>query len=77
MIDIEVRDIIERELGVDRETLTDAATFEDLGCDSLDRVEIVMALEEHFSLEIPDDDAERLTTVKQVIDYVLRKTGKP
>ena len=66
-----VRDIIEKELGVEREKLTDTASFiEDLGADSLDIVELVMAFEEEFGVEIPDDAAEKITTVKDAIDYI-------
>ena len=66
-----VKDIIEKELGVEREKLTDDASFiEDLGADSLDIVELVMAFEEEFGVEIPDDAAEKITTVKDAIDYI-------
>jgi acyl carrier protein len=66
-----VKDIIVEELGVEREKLTETASFmEDLGADSLDTVELVMALEEEFETEIPDEDAEKITTVQQAIDYV-------
>ena len=66
-----VRDIIEKELGVEREKLTDDASFiEDLGADSLDIVELVMAFEEAFKIQIPDEDAEKITTVKQAVDYI-------
>ena len=73
MSDLEerVRDIIVEELGVEREKLTDDASFmEDLGADSLDTVELVMALEEGFGMEIPDEDAEKITTVKDAINYI-------
>ncbi len=66
-----VRDIIEKELGVEREKLTNEASFiEDLGADSLDIVELVMAFEEEFGVEIPDDAAEKIATVKDAIDYI-------
>jgi acyl carrier protein len=66
-----VKDIIVEELGVEREKLTDGASFmEDLGADSLDTVELVMALEEEFECEIPDEEAEKITSVQQAIDYV-------
>ena len=72
-----VKDIIVEELGVEREKLTDSASFmEDLGADSLDTVELVMALEEEFGTEIPDEDAEKITTVQQAIDYVTSKGAK-
>ena len=65
-----IKDIIEKELGVEREKLTPEASFiEDLGADSLDIVELVMALEDEFGIEIPDEDAEKITTVQNAIDY--------
>ena len=71
-----VRDIIEKELGVEREKLTDDASFiEDLGADSLDIVELVMAFEEEFGVEIPDDAAEKITTVRDAIDYIDQNKG--
>ena len=64
-----VKDIIEKELGVEREKLTNEASFiEDLGADSLDIVELVMAFEEEFGVELPDDAAEKISTVKDAID---------
>ena len=66
-----VKDIIIEKLGVAPESVTSDATFvEDLGADSLDTVELVMALEEEFNLEISDEEAEKLTTVQKVIDYI-------
>lgn len=66
-----VKSIIVEQLGVDEEEVTLYASFtDDLGADSLDIVELVMALEEEFGLEIPDDDAEKLSTVMYVIDYI-------
>ena len=66
-----VRDIIINELGVDAEKVTRTASFvEDLGADSLDTVELVMAFEEEFGMEIPDEDAEKLQTVGDAIDYI-------
>ena len=60
------------QLGVKEEEVTSEASFvEDLGADSLDTVELVMALEEEFETEIPDEDAEKITTVKEAIDYIL------
>jgi len=59
------------QLGVSEEEVTATASFvDDLGADSLDTVELVMALEEEFDCEIPDEDAEKITTVKQALDYV-------
>ena len=69
-----VKDIIEKELGVEREKLTPEASFiEDLGADSLDIVELVMAMEEEFGIEIPDEDAEKLKTVQDVCSYLQTK----
>lgn len=69
-----VRDIIVEQLGVNPEQVTPEASFvEDLGADSLDTVELVMAFEEAFGQEIPDEDAEKLTTVGAVIKYLKDK----
>ena len=66
-----VKKIIVDQLGVDAAEVTPEASFiEDLGADSLDTVELVMALEEEFETEIPDEEAEKITTVQQAIDYV-------
>jgi acyl carrier protein len=66
-----VRKIVVEQLGVKEEEVTPEASFvDDLGADSLDTVELVMALEEEFETEIPDEDAEKITTVKQAIDYI-------
>lgn len=73
MADIEqkVKDIIINELGVDADKVTAEASFvEDLGADSLDTVELVMAFEEEFGMEIPDEDAEKLQTVGDAISYI-------
>ena len=67
----QVKKIIVEQLGVDEEEVTPDASFvDDLGADSLDTVELVMAFEEEFGIEIPDEDAEKITTVQQAIDYV-------
>jgi acyl carrier protein len=69
-----VKDIIVEQLGVNPEQVTPEASFiEDLGADSLDTVELVMAFEEEFGAEIPDEDAEKLTTVGAVIKYLTEK----
>jgi acyl carrier protein len=69
-----VKDIIVEQLGVNPEQVTPEASFiEDLGADSLDTVELVMAFEEEFGAEIPDEDAEKLTTVGAVISYLKGK----
>ena len=70
-VEEKVRGIIVEQLGVDAEEVTPAASFvEDLGADSLDTVELVMAFEEEFDLEIPDEDAEKITKVSDAIDYI-------
>ncbi len=69
-----VKEIIIEKLGVDAEKVTEDASFvEDLGADSLDTVELVMDFEEEFDLEIPDEDAEKLTTVGAAIKYLQEK----
>ena len=69
-----VRDIIVEELGVERDKLADDATFmEDLGADSLDTVELVMAFEKEFDIDIPDEDAEQLRTVGDALKYLNDK----
>lgn len=69
-----VKEIIVEQLGVNPEQVTPEASFiEDLGADSLDTVELVMAFEEAFNAEIPDEDAEKLTTVGAVINYLKEK----
>ncbi|MBC46629.1 MAG: acyl carrier protein [Verrucomicrobiota bacterium] len=69
-----VKDIIVEQLGVDADQVKEDASFiEDLGADSLDTVELVMAFEEEFGAEIPDEDAEKLTSVGGVISYLKEK----
>ena len=78
MADIEakVKEIIINELGVDAEKVTPEASFvEDLGADSLDTVELVMAFEEEFGMEIPDEEAEKLRTVGDAISYISSNAG--
>ncbi len=71
-----VKDIIAEELGVEREKLTDESSFmDDLGADSLDQVELVMALEKEFEIDIPDEEAEKLRTVGDAMRYLNEKTG--
>jgi len=66
-----VRKIVIEQLGVDAGDVTLESSFvDDLGADSLDTVELVMALEEEFETEIPDEDAEKITTVQQAVDYI-------
>jgi len=70
-----IKEAIIDKLGVEESQITPEASFiDDLGADSLDTVELIMALEEEFDLEIPDEDAEGLTTVKAVVDYIEDKT---
>ncbi|MGY5453464.1 acyl carrier protein [Agarivorans sp. MS3-6] len=71
-IEERVKKIIIEQLGVSEDEVKNAASFvDDLGADSLDTVELVMALEEEFDTEIPDEEAEKITTVQAAIDYVL------
>ena len=70
-IETQVKEIIVDQLGVDPEKVTSSAKFiEDLGADSLDTVELVMAFEEKFSVEVPDEDAEKLKSVEDVVAYI-------
>ena len=70
-VEQKVKQIIVEELGVDEAEVTPTASFvDDLGADSLDTVELVMAFEEGFSIEIPDEDAEKIQTVKDAITYI-------
>ena len=72
-----VKSIIAEQLGVKPEEVTPEASFvDDLGADSLDTVELVMALEEEFGIEIPDEDAEKITTVGDAIKYIDEKSAK-
>jgi acyl carrier protein len=73
-IEDKVKEIIVEQLSVNPEQVTPEAKFiEDLGADSLDVVELVMAFEEHFSIEVPDEDAEKLTSVGDVLRYIEEK----
>lgn len=70
-IEERVRKIVVEQLGVKEEEVTPEASFvDDLGADSLDTVELVMALEEEFECEIPDEEAEKITTVQQAVEYI-------
>ncbi|HEV7365345.1 MAG TPA: acyl carrier protein [Chloroflexota bacterium] len=76
-VEEKVKDIIVEELGVEREKLTSDASFmEDLGADSLDTVELVMAFEKEFDIDIPDEEAEKLRTVGDAMSYLHEKIGK-
>lgn len=71
MVFEKVKEIIVEQLGVEEEDVTLESSFiDDLGADSLDIVELIMALEEEFDLEIPDEDAEKITLVGDVVDYI-------
>ena len=73
-VDEKVKQIVTEQLGVDQGEVTTSASFvDDLGADSLDRVELVMAFEEAFDIEIPDEDAEKLRTVQDAIDYIAKQ----
>ncbi len=72
-----VKEIIVDQLGVDANEVTDEASFiDDLGADSLDTVELIMAFEEEFDIEIPDDEAEKLTTVGKALEYLEKKLAE-
>jgi acyl carrier protein len=74
-IEEQVKNIVAEQLGVKEDEVTNAASFvDDLGADSLDTVELVMALEEEFETEIPDEEAEKITTVQQAIDYITKRS---
>ena len=73
----QVKKIIVEQLGVDEDEVTQDASFvDDLGAYSLDTVELVMAFEEEFSIEIPDDDAEKITRVKDAVEYIEKHAKK-
>lgn len=75
-VEKKIKEIIMNQLDLDEKEITPEAAFiDDLGADSLDVVEIVMAMEEAFDLEIPDEDVENITIVQDVIDYIKKKTG--
>jgi acyl carrier protein len=74
MIEEKVKEIISKQLGVNAtEVVPEASFVEDLGADSLDTVELVMAFEEAFGIEIPDEDAEKIAKVKDAIEYISKK----
>lgn len=75
-IEQKVKSIIVEQLGVDEDEVTmDASFTDDLGADSLDIVELVMALEEEFSIEIPDEEAENISRVREAVDYIQKHTS--
>lgn len=74
MVEEKVKEIIAKQLGVNAaDVVPDASFVEDLGADSLDTVELVMAFEETFNIEIPDEDAEKIAKVKDAIEYIKNK----
>lgn len=76
-IEARVKKIVVEQLGVkEDEVTTDASFVDDLGADSLDTVELVMALEEEFETEIPDEDAEKIVTIKDAVSYVMSRMEK-
>ncbi|MDH4229320.1 MAG: acyl carrier protein [Nitrospirota bacterium] len=75
-VDSKIKEIICSQLGVEADAVKPEANFvDDLGADSLDTVELVMAFEEEFDIEIPDEDAEKITTVSAAINYVSQKVS--
>lgn len=77
MVEEKVREIIAKQLGVEVSQVTPEASFvEDLGADSLDTVELVMAFEEAFGIEIPDEEAEKISKVKDAIEYIKNRIGQ-
>ena len=75
-VEEKVKEIIVDQLGVDDKQVTTGASFiDDLGADSLDTVELVMALEEEFDIEIPDEEAEKIATVQNAVDYIKDQTN--
>jgi len=76
-VEDKVIEIISQKLNLSKDQIKPEASFvDDLGADSLDLVELVMAMEEAFGMEVPDEEAEKLRTVKEVIEYVKAKTGE-
>lgn len=76
-IEARVKKIVVEQLGVkEEEVTTDASFVDDLGADSLDTVELVMALEEEFETEIPDEDAEKIITIKDAVNYIVNRMAR-
>jgi acyl carrier protein len=77
MVEEKIKEIISKQLGVNSSEIVSGASFvEDLGADSLDTVELVMAFEEAFGIEIPDEDAEKIVKVKDAIEYIDKKKAQ-
>jgi len=77
MLEEKVKEIISKQLGISSaEIKTEASFVDDLGADSLDTVELVMAFEEEFGIEIPDEDAEKIAKVKDAIEYINKKSSQ-
>jgi acyl carrier protein len=75
-VEEKVKDIVSKQLGVDREKVNPEASFmDDLGADSLDTVELVMAFEEEFGIEIPDEDAEKIIKIQDAVKYIMDKSS--
>ena len=73
-LNTKIQNLIETQLGVEKEKIVPTASFiDDLGADSLDIVELIMSMEEEYDIEIPDEDAEKLKTVQNVVDYLKTK----
>ncbi len=72
----QVKTILAEQLGVKTEHINDSTTFEDLGADSLDKIEITLQLEDNFKIEIPDNESEKLLTVSDVVKYIETKLNK-
>ena len=70
-----IKEIVAEQLGVDEGDITLETSFEELDADSLDIVELIMALEDEFDIEIPDEDAEKLTTISAAVDYIKERTA--
>ena len=70
-----IKEIVAEQLGVDEGDITLETSFEELDADSLDIVELIMALEDEFDIEIPDEDAEKLTTISTAVDYIKERTA--
>jgi acyl carrier protein len=76
-INVRVKKIVVEHLGVDESKVVDSASFvDDLGSDSLDQVEMVMKFEEEFGIDIPQEDAEKITTIKSAIEYITNHTSQ-